>query len=87
MKRGIDALTSKEWWNAASTRAVKTASQVLIISGALGMTGDAVSLWSINWQAAVGLALGTVILSFLYSLAGLPEVGSADTEGDIDNTL
>jgi len=74
MKKGLEALASKEWWNAAGTRAIKTASQVLIASGVLGITGDAANLWAIDWKSAIGLALGTALLSLVYSLAGLPEV-------------
>ena len=62
-------LTNKMWWYAALVRAIKTFAQAAIaaIGGTAIFTG-------VDW-AIVGSAAGLAfVLSFLTSLAGLPEV-------------
>lgn len=62
-------LTSKKWWVAAGTRAIKTMAQV-----ALSMFTIGAAINEVNW---VNLASVTVVAgaySLITSLAGLPEV-------------
>lgn len=59
---------SKQWFKAATVRAIKTAAQVagsMLVIGAFNETA-----WSILIQTAIVSALA----SYLTSLAGLPEI-------------
>ena len=61
---------SKKWWKAALIRALRTVAQ-----GALAAIGtSAVVLSDVNWKVVASTALMAGVLSFLMSLAGLPEV-------------
>ena len=61
---------SKKWWKAALIRVVRTVAQ-----GALAAIGtSAVVLSDVNWKVVASTALMAGVLSFLMSLAGLPEV-------------
>ena len=66
--KGLACLRSRLWWNAAGTRAVKTLAQAAI--GALMVE----SIWRVDWQELLGIALIPAAASILMSLAGLPEV-------------
>lgn len=70
--KGLNCLTSKAWWNAAITRALKTAAQTAVASITVG------TLWDIEWYALGGLVLIAALLSLLTSLAGIPEVDCED---------
>ena len=60
---------SKKWWKAALIRVVRTVGQ-----GALAAIGtSAVVLSDVNWTVVASTALMAGVLSFLMSLAGLPE--------------
>lgn len=58
------------WWKAASVRALKTAAQAAI--GAIG-TG-AIGIMEVDWAGVVSIAIMAAIISYLTSIAGLPEV-------------
>jgi len=67
-------LKSKEWWKAAGIRALKTVAQT-----AIATIGTAAMLQEVNWIVVASASVLAGILSFLTSLAGLPEVD--DSEG------
>ena len=59
-----------KWCHAAGIRAIKTASQaVLVLTGT-----DAVNILSLDWIQILGVAAGMAFTSLLMSLAGLPEL-------------
>ena len=64
----------KKWLKAATIRAIKTAAQA-----AIGAIGAATVFSEVDWKVVGGTALLATILSYLTSLAGLPEV---TLEGD-----
>ena len=60
---------SKKFWKAALIRVCRTVAQ-----GALAAIGtSAVVLSDVNWKVVASTALMAGVLSFLMSLAGLPE--------------
>lgn len=61
-----------DWFKAATIRAVKTAAQT-----AIGAIGAATVFSGVDWRIVGGTVLLATIMSYLTSLAGLPE-----TEGD-----
>lgn len=63
-------LTSKTWWEAAGTRAIKTAAQTAVAT--IGTT--AMTLGDVAWAVVAGASALAAVLSLLTSLAGLPEV-------------
>ena len=63
-------LTSKAWWAAAGTRAIKTAAQAAI--GAIGASAAVIE--QVNWEVVAGAAALAAVVSLLTSLEGLPEV-------------
>ncbi len=65
----MDLLTSKQWWKAAGTRALKTVAQT-----AIATIGTAAALGEVSWTLVVSSAVLAGLLSILTSLAGLPEV-------------
>lgn len=64
---------TKKWFKAAGIRALKTAAQT-----AIGVIGATSVFNEVDWYVVGGTVLLATIISFLTSLAGLPEV----TEGD-----
>ena len=60
---------SKEWWAAASIRALKTLAQT-----AIATIGTTALLTDVNWQVVASASILAAILSYLTSIAGLPEV-------------
>ena len=78
----MNQLANRKWWEAAATRAVKTAAQTtvaLVGTNAVGMT-------DVNWAAVANVAALAALLSMLTSIAGLPEVDSGAAATDPDAT-
>ena len=71
-------ITSKEWWEAAGARALKTGAQAL---ASLIGTG-AVGVLDLDWPQMLGVTATAMVLSLLTSLAGLPEVGEGQGDSD-----
>ena len=75
----------KRWLFAATVRAVKTGSQT-----AVGIIGAAAAMGQVDWALVGSGALLSMVVSYLTSIAGLPEVdGGASLPtmvavGDID---
>lgn len=68
-KRRLNMLASKQWWEAAGIRALKTLAQT-----AVAMIGASLVLTDVNWATVGSAAVLAAVLSLLTSLAGLPEV-------------
>ncbi|MFV0394031.1 MAG: holin [Coprobacillaceae bacterium] len=62
-------LKSKEWWEAAGTRAVRTMAQTFI-----AVAGTAAILTEVDWVYVGSAVALSGILSLATSLSGLPEV-------------
>ena len=62
-------LTNPDWWAAATVRAIKTAAQTAIAS-----IGSAAVISAVDWRVVVSSTALATLLSYLTSLAGLPEV-------------
>lgn len=60
---------TKKWIKAATVRAIKTAAQ-----SAIAAIGAATVFSEVNWNVVGGTVLLAAIMSYLTSLAGLPEV-------------
>lgn len=60
---------TNKWFKAASVRAIKTAAQT-----AIGVIGATTVFNDVDWYVVGGTVLLATIISFLTSLAGLPEV-------------
>lgn len=60
---------TKEWFIRATVRAVKTAAQTFI-----AVVGTTTFLDLEQWKAAIISALSATVLSYITSLAGLPEL-------------
>lgn len=64
-----------KWFKAASVRAIKTAAQT-----AIGVIGATTVFNEVDWYVVGGTVLLSTIISFLTSLAGLPEVTSQEED-------
>ena len=62
-------LTNPKWWAAASIRALKTVAQAAIAS-----IGSAALISAVDWKVVLSTSLLSGLLSYLTSIAGLPEV-------------
>lgn len=62
---------TNKWFKAASIRAVKTAAQT-----AIGVIGATSIFNEVDWYVVGGTVLLATVMSFLTSIAGLPEVGN-----------
>ena len=67
----------KAWAKAAIARAVKTVAQ-----SAVAMIGTAAVMAEVDWKMVVSAALLAGVISILTSVAGLPEVSTAETESE-----
>ncbi len=65
----------KEWFKAASIRAIKTIAQT-----AVATIGTAVALGDVNWVLVGSASALAGVLSLLTSVAGLPEVNNESRE-------
>jgi hypothetical protein len=59
----------KKWLKAATVRAIKTAAQT-----AVATIGTTAVIYEVDWRLVGGTVLLATIMSYLTSLAGLPEV-------------
>jgi len=66
---------AKKWLKAATIRAARTTAQA-----AIGAIGAATVFSEVDWRVVGGTALLATIVSYLTSLAGLPEV-TLDEDG------
>lgn len=62
-------IRNRSWLKAMSIRAIKTAAQAF-----LGACGTTAVIQEIDWRVVLGTAAMAALLSFVTSLAGLPEV-------------
>ena len=69
---------TKEWFKAATVRAVKTAAQTLLTMFTVGQ-----AFFEVDWVNALSVAGVSAVYSFITSIAGLPEVS---TPGDDQRT-
>ena len=65
----MEQLKNVKWWNAATTRCVKTMCQT-----AIAMIGTSQMMEQVDLKVVVSATALAGILSLLTSLAGLPEV-------------
>lgn len=69
----------KKWIKAAGVRAVKTVAQT-----AVATIGTSAAMGEVNWLAVGSASILAGILSLLTSVAGLPEVETADKRNTED---
>lgn len=69
------------FWRDAVERALKTGAQAVILGLALG---EGFNAFEVDWQLALGFALGGVILSLLTSAASAP-IGNSDGSASLVN--
>lgn len=62
-------LQTATWWKAAAVRALKTFAQTVI-----ALIGTSAVISDVPWQVVASGAILATLLSFLTSIAGLPEV-------------
>lgn len=60
---------TKEWFNKAGVRAIKTVAQT-----AIATIGTATVLGAVDWVAVASASVVAGVLSLLTSIAGLPEL-------------
>lgn len=70
----------REWLRAATIRAVKTAAQA-----ALGVIGASAVLAEVDFAVVVSAAILAALVSYLTSLAGLPEVDGGHTFSELED--
>ena len=71
----MNNLTNPKWWVAASIRALKTVAQAAIAS-----IGTAAMISAVDWKVVLSTSLLSGLLSYLTSIAGLPEVEPEETK-------
>ncbi len=62
-------LLNPKWWAAATVRALKTAAQT-----AIATIGSAAVISAVDWRVVASATALAALLSYLTSIAGLPEV-------------
>ena len=71
----MNAVFTREWWHAATIRALKTMAQC-----AVAMLPAAATISAVDWQTVVGTAALSGVVSLLTSIAGLPEVKTTEND-------
>lgn len=66
-------LTNAHWWDKATVRAIKTFAQTFVAT-----TGSAMLLSEVDFKVVLSASLLAMLLSYMTSLAGLPEVDEDD---------
>ena len=66
-------ISMKKWFKAASVRALKTLAQT-----AVATIGAAAILSDVDWLTVLSASILAAILSYLTSIAGLPELEKGD---------
>ena len=69
-------LTNPTWWAAAGVRAIKTAAQIAVGT----LTSNTIGITDVDWAGLGSISAFGVLLSFLTSLVGLPEVEVTDVQ-------
>lgn len=72
----MDQILTKKWWKAAGLRAIKTFCQAFVGT----VSSSAVILSDVNWFMVLSASALATLLSFLTSIAGLPEVDKVDID-------
>jgi hypothetical protein len=67
----------KVWLRAAGVRAIKTVAQTAVSM----LTGNMVGILEVDWVAVASVAAMAGVVSILTSIAGLPEVKEAVSNG------
>lgn len=63
------SVDTKEWWKAATVRAIKTVAQT-----AVATIGTAAAMGAVDWKMVVSASALSGVISVLTSVAGIPEV-------------
>lgn len=74
---------TKEFWKAATIRAIKTFAQAMVAQIGAGSIG----IVAFDWTGALSVSAMAAVLSLFTSLAGLPEVQLQDTLYAYDNDV
>lgn len=70
----MQQLTSKAWWLAAGTRAIKTAAEAALSL----LIFDGLGIFDVDWQVVAASAALAAVYALVSCLAGLPEVPADD---------
>ena len=71
------SVDTKKWFEKAIVRAVKTVAQT-----AVATIGTSVAMGDVNWVLVLSSSALAGIVSFLTSIAGIPEVEAKEIEGE-----
>lgn len=69
----MNNLKNAHWWDKATVRAIKTFAQTFIAT-----TGSSMVISEVDWKVVLSASLLAMLLSYMTSLAGLPEVSEDD---------
>lgn len=72
MAKCVMTVTTKGWLKAAGLRAIKTVAQT-----AVATIGTSAAMSGVDWKMVLSASVLSGILSILTSIAGLPEVSTA----------
>lgn len=71
------SVDTKKWTKAAGIRAVKTVAQAAIAG-----IGTAAAIGQVDWKYVVSASVLAGVISLLTSIAGIPEAGPEDSDGE-----